>query len=51
MVWAVAERGSTHKGNKDGWPLDCSGWEHEDLRNGLQEVQISLPVTFSCGAG
>src|SRR5215471_5909480 len=25
MVWAVAERGSTHNGNKDGWPLDYSG--------------------------
>jgi hypothetical protein len=51
MVWAVAERGSMRKGNKDGWSLDCSGWDEEDLRNGLQEVQISCPVTFSCGAG
>jgi hypothetical protein len=25
MVWAVAERGSTHNGDKDGWLLDCSG--------------------------
>jgi len=25
MVWAVAERGSTRNGNKDGWPLDCYG--------------------------
>jgi len=25
MVWAVAETGSTRKGNKDGWPLDCPG--------------------------
>jgi hypothetical protein len=24
MVWAVAERGSTRNGNKDGGPLDCS---------------------------
>jgi len=27
------------------------GWDDEDLTNGLQEVQISRPVTFSCGAG
>jgi hypothetical protein len=25
MAWAVAERGSTNNGNKDGWPPDCSG--------------------------
>ena len=27
------------------------GWDDEDHTNGLQEVQISRPVTFSCGAG
>ena len=27
------------------------GWDDEDLTNDLQEVQISRPVTFSCGAG
>src|SRR5215469_5171456 len=27
------------------------GWDDEDLKNGLQEVQISCPVTFSCGGG
>ena len=28
-----------------------SFWDDEDLSNGLQEVQIPRPVTFSCGAG
>ena len=27
------------------------GWDNEDHTNGLQEVQVSSPVTFSCGAG
>jgi len=27
------------------------GWDDKDLTNGLQEVQISRPVPFSCGAG
>ena len=37
-----------------GNPITCRswhvGWDDEDLKNGLQEVQISRPVTFSCGA-
>jgi len=59
-VWSIAsgwenndELVFMHDGTPPGWIRSFRdvGWDDEDLTNGLQEVQISRPVTFSCGEG
>ena len=49
-VWCWKKAWTFARGN----PVTCSswhvGWNDEDLTNGLQEVQISQNVSFSCWA-
>src|SRR5215469_2286636 len=49
----MAHRHTFHYAYVPGWIRSFRdvGWEDEDLTNGMQEVQISRPVTFSCEAG
>jgi hypothetical protein len=49
----MAQRHILHWAYIPGWIRSFRdvGWDDEDLKNGLQELQISRPVTFSCGAG
>jgi hypothetical protein len=49
MVWAVAETGSTRNAWLDHKFLG-TGWDDENLTNGLKKVQISCPVNCSCRA-
>jgi len=47
----MAHRHTLHWACVSGWIRSFwnVGWDDEKLKNGLQEVQISHPVTFSCG--
>ena len=49
----MAHRHILHWAYVTGWIRSFRdvGWDEEDLTNGLQEVQISHPLTFSGGAG
>ena len=48
----MTHRHTLHWAYVPGWirSLRDVGWDDEDLTNGVQEVQISRPVTFSCEA-
>jgi len=47
MVWAVAERGSTRNGKKEGWLVDRSGNEHRLLHDMRHISYILCGMEFS----
>jgi len=51
MSWEVADRGSMNNGNKDGWPLGCSGLSADCCTLWGVELSGCCAEMVACGEG